>query len=160
MPILLRRVDERLIHGQVVVGWGRALSPDHFLVVDDVLADSDWEQELYLLAVDDGTEVTFESVSEAREHWSDWERDDDRIVLLVRDVDTMRRLAEGGRMSGAEVNLGGIHDAPGRTAVRPYLHLDQRDRDALRSLAAEGVHLTGRDLPDAAPVPLDELLTG
>ena len=47
MPIVLFRVDERLIHGQVVVGWGSKLRPDRFLVVDAALATSEWEQELY-----------------------------------------------------------------------------------------------------------------
>lgn len=158
MPILLRRVDERLIHGQVVVGWGNLLRPDHYLVVDDDLADSEWEQELYLLAVDDGVRVTFLSVSQARDAWAEWTGSDDRIVLIVRDVDTMRRLASGGRMQGDEVNLGGIHHAPGRIAVRPYLHLADADRDAVRELRDEGAKVTGRDLPGATPVPLSELL--
>ena len=98
MPILLRRVDERLIHGQVVIGWGRTLDPTHYLVVDDALADSDWEQELYLLAVDDGTKVSFRSVAEARDEWTGWTASEDRIVLLTRDLGTMRRLGDGQRL--------------------------------------------------------------
>ncbi len=160
MPILLRRVDERLIHGQVLVGWGRSLHPNHYLVVDDALADSDWEQELYLLAVDEEATVTFRSVEAARAEWPMWESHDDRIVLLVRDVDTMRRLAEGGVMNAAEINLGGIHAGPGRVEVRSYLHLGPDDRSALSALAAEGLDITGRDLPDSSRVPLGDLLAG
>ena len=51
MAIVLYRVDERLIHGQVVLGWGRELRPGRYVVVDDALAESEWEQELYRLSV-------------------------------------------------------------------------------------------------------------
>jgi mannose/fructose/N-acetylgalactosamine-specific phosphotransferase system component IIB len=51
MPIVLFRVDERLIHGQVVVGWGGPLHADRIVVVDDAIAGSPWEQELYCLGV-------------------------------------------------------------------------------------------------------------
>ena len=40
MAIVLYRVDERLIHGQVVIGWGSQLQPSRYLVVDDALADA------------------------------------------------------------------------------------------------------------------------
>ena len=44
MAVLLYRVDERLIHGQGVVGWGTRLHPNRIVVVDDELALSEWEQ--------------------------------------------------------------------------------------------------------------------
>ncbi len=160
MPILLRRVDERLIHGQVVIGWGRHLRPDHYLVVDDAIAESDWEQELYLLALDGEADVTFVSVDEARDQWDVLEREAERTVLLVRDLETMSRLASGGLMAGEEVNLGGIHHSAGRVAVRPYLHLAPEDRTHIQELVEENVRVSGRDLPDAPAVTLDELLQG
>ena len=53
MAIVLFRVDERLIHGQVVVGWGTRLHPNRIVVVDDDLAVSPWEQDLYTLGLPD-----------------------------------------------------------------------------------------------------------
>ena len=48
MPIALYRIDDRLIHGQVVVGWGQPLELRFIVLVDDDVAASEWEQELYL----------------------------------------------------------------------------------------------------------------
>ena len=45
MPVVLYRIDERLIHGQVVMGWGPQLAVEHYVVVDDELATSEWEQD-------------------------------------------------------------------------------------------------------------------
>lgn len=158
MSILLYRVDERLIHGQVVLGWGGRLGPARYVVVDDLLASSDWEQELYRLSLDERAEALFVSAGEAIEALADWQADTVRTVVLTRDVETMLRLAEGGGMSGEDVNLGGIHHAPGRVAVRSYLHLDDADRERLVRLDELGVGVSGRDLPDSLRVGLEALL--
>ena len=159
MSIVLFRVDERLIHGQVVIGWGHQLRPDRYAIVDDDLAGSDWEQDLYRLGA--GTvEVLFSTEQEARAQLSEWRDDPQRTILLTRDVVTMRRLGEGGLLSGESVNLGGIHHAPDRREVLTYLHLTPQDLEHLESLAAEGVEVTARDLPDAHRVTLQTLLGG
>ena len=59
MPIVLCRVDDRLIHGQVVIGWGRPLGVELIVLVDDEVAASPWEQELYRMAVPPEIEVAF-----------------------------------------------------------------------------------------------------
>ncbi len=158
MPIVLLRVDERLIHGQVVVGWANRLHPDRIVVVDDELASSEWEQELYLLGLPEGMNAEFDAVSDARGRLAGWREGAARVVVLTRDVATMARLAEGGELRGDEVNLGGIHYAPGRKAVLPYLYLGDEERRAVREIAASGAAITARDLPNARRVELDEIL--
>src|SRR5688500_11290340 len=158
MPIVLYRVDERLIHGQVVIGWGSQLQPDHYLVVDDALAQAEWEQELYRLAVGNGAGVSFHSVADARARLPEWGESEDKIVLLTRDLDTMLRLARGRTLAGKPVNLGGIHHAPGRSRVRSYLYLDDADRERVRALEEEGAEVSGRDLPGSLKISLHDLL--
>jgi mannose/fructose/N-acetylgalactosamine-specific phosphotransferase system component IIB len=155
MPIVLFRIDERLIHGQVVIGWGHALRPDRYLVVDDELAESGWEQELYRLGAGEA-EVVFRSVRDARGLLGDWGALPQRTVVLTRDVSSMRRLAEGGEMGGRVVNFGGLHAGPGREKVLTYLHLSASDVEDMRALSGAGVKLQARDLPDAAGVDLTE----
>lgn len=157
MPIVLLRVDERLIHGQVIVGWGGPLHADRMVVVDDELAASPWEQELYCLGVPSEMDARFRTVDEARGELSGWKTDPRRTIVLLRDVATTRRLAEGGTLAGEEVNLGGIHHAEGRAQVLPYLHLRPDERSALREIASTGATVSARDLPASRRVPLDEL---
>lgn len=158
MPIVLLRVDERLIHGQVVVGWGGPLHADRIVVVDDAIAASPWEQELYCLGVPPEMEASFASVADARARLAEWRDGGARVIVLVRDLETALRLAEGGLLEGDEVNLGGIHHAEGRTRVLPYLHLDDGDRDTLRRIAGAGALVSARDLPASKRVPLEELV--
>jgi mannose/fructose/N-acetylgalactosamine-specific phosphotransferase system component IIB len=158
VSILLYRVDERLIHGQVVIGWGSQLDPERYLVVDDALAASEWEQELYQLTLPEGLTALFVPVAEAVAHMAEWNADETRSVLLTRDLDTMLRLAEANVLAGAKINLGGIHHAPGRRQVSHYLYLDDADRARIKRLSELGIKVAGRDLPGAMKVSLDTLL--
>lgn len=157
MPIVLYRVDDRLIHGQVVVGWGVHLNFDYIAVVDDELAESDWEQDLYRAGLPDTIEGRFLSVEDATVQLPAWQGGSSRGIVLTRDLQTMRRLAEDGLLGGHEVNLGGLHDAPGRRRVLPYLFLGDADRAELDRLVGQGVPVTARDVPGARKVQLDEL---
>lgn len=158
MPIVLLRVDERLIHGQVVVGWGGHLRPERYLVVDDGLVVSEWERDLYVLGVPEGTDVEFVATGEARLLLSSWSESEMKSVLLTRDLGTLMELAREGLLRGADVNLGGLHQRTGKKEVLPYLFLDETDRALLRALADEGVTVSAQDLPGSQKVRLEGLL--
>lgn len=160
MPILLYRVDDRLIHGQVVVGWGSRLDPDRYVVVDDALARADWEQELYALGVPEGTDVEFATVEEARDSLREWSESPLGTVVLFRNLESVVHLSTGGALKGRELNLGGIHHKPGSKRVLSYLYLDEEDRDRLRILEDRDLVVTARDLPGSTRVSLRRILSG
>jgi mannose/fructose/N-acetylgalactosamine-specific phosphotransferase system component IIB len=160
MSVLLFRIDERLIHGQVIIGWGTHTRPDRIVVVDDALAASAWEQELYCLGLPATVTAEFASVPDARTRLEGWLESPERVIVLTRDATTMLALARGGLLRGAEVNVGGIHHAPGRREVLPYVFLSQAEAAALRALGAEGASVSARDLPGSRRVLLPELLHG
>lgn len=158
MSIDLYRIDERLIHGQVVIGWGTELRPARFIVVDDELAASEWEQELYALGLPAGTEAVFASVEGGIAGLSEWAGDDTPSILLTRDIESMLALGREGGLSEVSVNIGGIHHASGRSDVLSYVYLSDRDRDLLRGLREVAGDVSARDLPSSPRVPLDTLL--
>src|SRR5687767_5344258 len=159
MGILLYRIDDRLIHGQVVVGWGQPLDIGFIVLVDDDVAASDWEQELYRMGVPPDMEVYFESVDSAATSLARYRADARPGILLTGDIETMRRLidAAGGITA---VNLGGIHHRAGRTQRLRYVFLAPDEEHALRGLADAGVEISAQDVPAARQVALAELLEG
>lgn len=159
MPIELYRVDDRLVHGQVVVGWGQPLDVTYVVLVDDAIARSTWEQELYRMGAPPEMTLVFESVDGALAHLAEHQARAGHGILLTGDVETMRRLVEG-TDTIRRVNLGGIHHRAGRTARLRYVFLTPGEEEALRALAAHGVTVTAQDVPAAAPVPLDQVLAG
>jgi mannose/fructose/N-acetylgalactosamine-specific phosphotransferase system component IIB len=157
MPIELLRVDERLIHGQVVVGWGGALHADRIVVVDDALAASAWEQELYCLGVPPEMEASFVDTRAAAAAWPGWRAAGPRTIVLVRDLTQLEGLAAEGLLEGVEVNLGGLHDAPGREKVLNYLFLSSEEWEILAQLEAAGAEVVAQDLPGSRAITLADL---
>jgi mannose/fructose/N-acetylgalactosamine-specific phosphotransferase system component IIB len=158
MAIVLFRVDERLIHGQVVVGWGTALHPQLIVVVDDGLAESPWEQELYCLGLPPRLETRFVTVEQGRARLVEWQTGSLNVFVLTRDIRSMRQLLENAAVRHADVNIGGIHYAPGRRAVLPYVYLSDEERDEMAQLADSGASISARDLPSSRRINLPQLL--
>lgn len=157
MPILLTRVDDRLVHGQVVMGWGRPLDLQRIVLVDDVVRGSDWEQELYRMAAPPEIALEFASSAEAAPRLAGWEAGKERVLVLVGTIAAAADLA--GRAPGVlhRLNLGGIHAGPGRRERLRYLYLSEEELIALHRLARSGIEVSAQDVPTSRPVPLKEL---
>jgi mannose/fructose/N-acetylgalactosamine-specific phosphotransferase system component IIB len=159
MPIALYRIDDRLIHGQVVVGWGQPLDLRFIILIDDDVAASEWEQELYRMGVPPEMEVCFCAVDTAGSTLNKFSTDSRMGIVLVGDIGTMQRLVHANPLIRT-VNIGGVHHSPGRTAKLRYVFLTPEEEEGLRAIAAMGVEVTAQDIPGARPIPLEEVLSG
>jgi mannose/fructose/N-acetylgalactosamine-specific phosphotransferase system component IIB len=159
MAIHLYRIDDRLIHGQVVVGWGQPLNARFLVLVDDLVASSDWEKELYRMAVPPEMDIYFADVATAIKNHARYAGDPRPGILIAGDIQSMHRLAKGLKAIGS-VNLGGIHHRAGRAEKLRYIFLTPAEEEQLRALEASGVEVTAQDVPSARAVPLSEILEG
>lgn len=154
MPLLLARIDDRLIHGQVAYGWGRALKPTFYLVVSDALRADAMRAEVCLCGVPDDARGRVVSVAEALTSSVRGEIESERTILLMPGTEEAMRLLEGG-FPMTELNVGGLHHAPGKREVLPYVFLDDADKERLQAIAARGVSVAARDLPTNPRHPIE-----
>jgi mannose/fructose/N-acetylgalactosamine-specific phosphotransferase system component IIB len=157
MSIVLCRVDDRLIHGQVVIGWGRPMGINLIVLVDDQVAQSDWEQELYRMAVAPDIEVRFVTVAQAINQLQEWQSNGKRGLVLTGDLETMAALHAANPAIVHRINLGGIHHRPGRRERLPFIYLTDQELRTLTALEVEGAVITAQDLPTTTPVALRDL---
>jgi mannose/fructose/N-acetylgalactosamine-specific phosphotransferase system component IIB len=157
MTIVLCRIDDRLIHGQVVIGWGRPLGINQIILVDDQVAASEWEQELYRMAVIPEIEVRFVTLAEAASQLPQWQSNGKRGLVLTGDLDTMAALHDANPEIVHRINLGGIHHRPGRRERLPFVYLTDQELRTLIALEERGAQVTAQDLPTSAPVALRNL---
>lgn len=155
MSIAVVRVDDRLIHGQVVVGWGQPLGLGFIALVDDKVRASDWEQDLYRMGVPPGMEALFASVDEAGRRYQDWVKDSRVGLVLTGDIDTIVALIARVPVL-RRITLGGLHHKPGRVERLRYVYLTDDEVAKLRGLARQGVDVVAQDVPTARAVPLTE----
>jgi PTS system mannose-specific IIB component/fructoselysine and glucoselysine-specific PTS system IIB component len=154
VSIVLTRVDDRLIHGQVVVGWVQALGAERLVLIDDDVRANQWEQDLYALGVPSGLELHFASVAEATQAIESWSGDGKKTILLLGNVDAAVSLCNGA--AGIErVNIGGLHEREGRSQRLPYLYLTEREAGQLKELQERGITVTAQDVPTAKALPVD-----
>jgi len=149
MAVALYRIDDRLIHGQVVISWGQFLGVRLVILVDDGVMEAQWEQDLYRTAMPPGMDVIFAGTEDACSKLPAWDADPRRAVVLTGDVPTMAELARHNPTLVKEVNLGGIHHRPGRTKRLPYLYLTEDELSQLQSLQKSGVRVVAQDVPSA-----------
>lgn len=157
MSVLLVRVDDRLIHGQVTQGWGSLLQPDRFVVANDEVASSPWERELYEASAPEGTAVTVTAVEPAAVFLAERVEQGEGLFVLLASARDALRLYRSGFEFGT-LNVGGLHHREGRRRILPYVFLDEDEEEAFRALAREGVHLECADVPGCERKDLQEWL--
>jgi mannose/fructose/N-acetylgalactosamine-specific phosphotransferase system component IIB len=157
MSFLLYRIDDRLIHGQVVVGWGQPLDAKFIVLVDEGVASSDWEQELYRMGVPPYMEVYFVAVSGAMDVIRKLQQDERPGILLTADIATMHQLVDAGVIEA--VNVGGIHHRPGRDQKLRYVFLTPQEATELEAMSRQ-VRVFAQDLPGAQEYSIEQILSG
>jgi PTS system mannose-specific IIB component/fructoselysine and glucoselysine-specific PTS system IIB component len=158
VSVALFRIDDRLIHGQVVVGWGQTLGIGFIVLVDDGVRANDWEQELYRMGVPPSVTVEFADVAEAAERLDAWQAAPRRGIVLTGDVGTMARLAALAAGKIGRVNVGGLHYREGRRERLRYVFLTDEEAGILKQLQQDGVEVSAQDVPTGPRVSLADLL--
>jgi mannose/fructose/N-acetylgalactosamine-specific phosphotransferase system component IIB len=153
MAVDLLRIDDRLVHGQVVEGWLRSLGVTHVVVASDGVVADETQKALYSLAVPFGVELNCLSVTDAAQAWARGLWEDDHVLVLVSSPDDAYRLLAAGAPV-VSVNVGGLHYREGRVQVLKAVSLNLADIEALRKLEANGVTLEARPLPLDEPIEL------
>jgi mannose/fructose/N-acetylgalactosamine-specific phosphotransferase system component IIB len=146
MGIALLRVDDRLVHGQVVEGWLPILKADLIVVVSDAAAADPIQSALMKMAMPPSVGLLVAGLSEAAEALSSPQLAARRALVLVPGPAEALALLQKG-VGVDRVNVGGLHFTIGKVQLGRALFLDEKDKDALREIAARGVRLEGQPLP-------------
>ena len=157
MPVVLFRVDDRLIHGQVTVAWGAWLSPDRIVLVNDDVAGTDWKREMYSATDSMGVAVSILSTAEFVSATLEGRWECERVLVVTEGPGDLLEIVRAG-VPVDEANIGGMHHAEGKRELLPYVYVDEADVATLRTLETLGVRLDARDVPQARSVDLSRLL--
>ncbi len=146
MAVTLLRIDDRLIHGQVVEGWVPYLKVDLVVVVSDSAAEDEVQSALMKMALPPAVGLLIVRVEEAPAALTSPQMAARRALVLVPGPTEALALLEKG-LNVDRINVGGLHYTVGKVQLGRALFLDEKDKAALRALAARGVRLEGRSLP-------------
>lgn len=153
--VVFMRIDDRLIHGQVVEGWVNFLKANRILVADDAVASNTVQRSIMEISVPHGLSLSIGGVKDICEQVRASESSDRAILLFSNPSAVVRALHLGLRCR--ELNIGGMHYIPGKRKLIDVLAVDDQDLEALREIASQGVKVTVQAVPNQKPVPLERL---
>ena len=155
--VLLARIDDRLIHGQVVEGWVNFLKATCILVADDTVAENPLQRTIMEISAPEGLKVVIGKVEEICAKLRSSSLDRERVILLFSNpTDVLRYLRAG--LSCPTVNVGGMHFVPGKRKIMDVLSVDSDDLEALREILRRGVKVEIQTVPTEKAQPLEKML--
>lgn len=147
--IVLTRIDNRLIHGQVGVTWTMSVGANLILVADDEVADNALMQQLMATTAKNSgasprfwtIQKTIDTIHKASER--------QKIFIVAKTPETVRKLIEGG-VPIKEVNVGNMHYSDGKHAISKKVYVDDKDLADLKAIEASGAEVYIMDVPGEA----------
>ena len=157
MKIAMVRIDERLIHGQITMGWVRTTGADLILVANDAVARDSMQKKLMQLASPPGVEVEIYSLNEISEKISAQAWPNKTVLMLVRNPIDFLRLVENG-LPIKKVNIGGVRSPDARIKLTKEVSATDQEMEAWKQLDQLGIRMEVQWVPGAGTTFLNDVL--
>ena len=154
----LFRIDDRLIHGQVVIGWAKTLKSKCILLCDDEISLSNWEKDLYLTCVSEELKALVMSVEETCEYVINASENIEKTIILVKSPKVVLDLIECG-YKPQTINVGGLHFMGERKEYLPYLYLDQTEVNDFTNLQKQNISIYFQDVPTGKKYQIQDIIS-
>lgn len=156
MPnILLTRIDNRLIHGQVATQWSVVLGANLLLVANDAVAKDEFRQGLMNMAAPAYAQTRYFSIQKTIDIIGK-ASPAQKIFIICETPQDVLRLVEGG-VPIKKCNIGNMHMSEGKRQVATTVAVNDDDVAAFKKLQELGVELEIQRVPDIAPEDINKL---
>ena len=146
MAIKIVRIDDRLIHGQIVQGWLKLVQIDKILVVSDEVAKDEMQKVLLSMAVPSNIKLFIKNIKDASYEITNEVYENDKLMILFSNPQDIVKMIDNG-IKFQSINIGGMHYAHGKKQLLANLSVDKNDIEAFLKLINCGIELETRALP-------------
>ena len=155
--ISLVRIDDRLIHGQVVTAWLKYYPSDVIIIVDEAVAKDSLMQRVLRAAAPKGSTVVAKGVADTIAYINGGEHDGEKVMLIAKGPEPIEELVDGGVAIKAVV-LGGMGIKAGRTKLNRNVSASEEEVNCMKRLVEKGTEVGYHLVPQESYSPLDKLL--
>lgn len=155
--IKLTRIDDRLVHGQVVFTWVPALGVDTLIIANDKVAKDEFMKMTFGLAKPAGTKLLIKSVADSIAFLNDEKSKGAKILLIINSVKDAYAMANG-VAEIRSINFGGIRMKDGAKLISKAVAITEDDKPLLQELITKGVELEIRQVPTDGKQMVGELI--
>lgn len=140
------RIDNRLVHGQVIEAWLPYTGASCLVVANDAVSDDDLQQQIMSLAIPNRIAVHFLALDAVHTFLTKHGDCADVFVLFADANDVEKAFRNGVAMD--VLNVGNMHYGPGKKQLYPHVALSAEDTAHLSFLQEQGVMLDFRCVPN------------
>lgn len=147
--IVLTRIDNRLIHGQIIGQWTTTIGANLILVADDVVVNQELERNLMQMAAEAmGFQARFFTIDKTIEiiHKAS---PNQKILIICRTPNEVVRLIKGG-VPIDKVNIGNMHVSQGKRSIGTKVYVDDDDMKDLDYIKSKVADVFIQDTPSNA----------
>lgn len=142
---LFFRLDNRLLHGQVVQFWIPYLGIERLVVTDDGVCQDTRMQTIYRLALPKIVQLSIVPVSGVSAILA--EQRDKPTMILVKDIPTTERVLAQDNVPVKRIAIGNIHASMERTRVTDAVYLSEREMESLVDMHRRGLEIVIETFP-------------
>jgi len=157
MPIVLARIDQRLIHGITVNQWNGVLNPKRFMVVDDEISQDELIKSSMRMSKPSGTGMSIISRETAIANFRNGNYDSQTVFVIVKEPSVLLDLLNAG-IKIPEVNVGALFEEDGRVPYTKRVALSEQELNNLKAISDKGVPVTFQYTPNEERVSLKRIL--
>lgn len=151
MSIELVRIDDRLIHGQIIMAWCKAVPVERIVVIDNMVAADVFRKVLFETVAPPGIKVAVLDVSQGIECFKNNIFGDEKLLVLVTNPATLVIMVENG-VKLSKVNIGGMSFSQGKKVLMQAVSINNTDKNDFEKLYNYGIVLQMQVLPNDVPV--------
>lgn len=155
--IVFARVDDRLIHGEVVTAWTPSYSINHIIIIDDVVASDPFQKRILKALAPTKVRVDAFTVAEGITELSKPYNEKERVLLLTKSPIAYAELAAGG-IELPQVNLGGMGIRDERQPFIKNVACDEKEIAAIREMVDKGIHVFYQLVPEQRLIEITNLI--
>ncbi|PYG87929.1 PTS system mannose-specific IIB component [Ruminiclostridium sufflavum DSM 19573] len=146
MDITIFRIDDRLIHGQVITAWIAYADAETIIVADDNAAGDEFQQSLLKMATPNSVKLNILSIQDTIELLKT-DTSSTRALLLVRTPKGAYDILDAG-IKIESINIGNINMKKNKIKILGNFWVSQEDIDCLYKISEKGVKLEVRAVPN------------
>lgn len=154
---MLVRVDDRLIHGQVLTQWVSVIGANKIVVIDDEVSNDQMRKNILKFAAPKDIKISILSAERAVEVWDKNKFGPYNVMVLFRDVNMIRKCKDLG-LTFPDVSLGQMSIINDREQIHRQLGLSKAEAQTLLDLEKEGVNIYFQMISTDSKEPLDDMV--
>jgi mannose/fructose/N-acetylgalactosamine-specific phosphotransferase system component IIB len=157
MNVVMIRVDDRLIHGQILESWLPYLKAQCVVVANDTLAEDQFQMAILSMAVPERIKLRMVNVDSVKELVTDPELSGKTTLVIVSSVLDAYRIVQNEIIS-CRINLGNMRSSEADKQLMYSFWVSKEDIIMLKEILAKGISVNLQSVPREKEIDIKYIL--